>query len=115
MLDVFDFIPDKGGDPRKVKESQSRRYAPQEAVDEVIALYEEARKTKYAAAQAKQQINALQKEIGQRKKVRSLWLYEYLAVVSLADRGCSLRLKRMQMACSRKKERWMKSRRKWKP
>ena len=71
MLDVFDFIVDKDGDPNKVKESQRRRHAPAEAVDEVIALYEEARRTKYAAAQAKQRINALQKEIGQKKKVSS--------------------------------------------
>ena len=75
MLDVFDFIIDKGGDPSKVKESQSRRYAPPETVDEVIALYEDARKTKYAATQAKQRINELQKEIGQRKKVRTLYYY----------------------------------------
>jgi hypothetical protein len=44
MLDIFDFIVEKGGDPKKIKESQRRRYEPEEAVDEVIALYEEARK-----------------------------------------------------------------------
>jgi seryl-tRNA synthetase len=43
MLDVFDFIVEKGGDPKKIKESQRRRYAPEEAVDEVIALYEDHR------------------------------------------------------------------------
>ena len=45
MLDVFDFIAEKGGDPKKIKESQRRRYAPEEAVDEVIALYEDHRKS----------------------------------------------------------------------
>ena len=45
MLDVFDFIVEKGGDPKKIKESQRRRYAPEEAVDEVIALYEDHRKS----------------------------------------------------------------------
>ena len=70
MLDVFDFLIDKGGDPKKIKESQRRRYAPEEDVDEVIELYEKARATKYAATQAKAQINALQKEIGAKKKVR---------------------------------------------
>ena len=115
MLDVFDFIADKGGDPKTVKESQRRRHAPPEAVDEVIALYEEARKTKYAATQAKQQINALQKEIGQKKKVSSSWLCKYSAVVSLANNGRSLRLKRMRMICSTKRRIWMKSRRKWRP
>jgi hypothetical protein len=45
MLDIFDFIVEKGGNPEKIKESQRRRYAPEEAVDEVIALYEEHRKS----------------------------------------------------------------------
>lgn len=43
MLDVIDFITDRGGDPRKVRESQQRRYADEGVVDEVIALYEDAR------------------------------------------------------------------------
>lgn len=45
MLDINDFIAERGGDPDKIKESQRRRYAPESAVDEVIALYEEARKS----------------------------------------------------------------------
>lgn len=44
MLDLNDFITERGGDPKKIKESQRRRGAPEEVVDEVIALYEEARK-----------------------------------------------------------------------
>lgn len=47
MLDVSDFIAEKGGDPKKIRESQRRRYAPEEAVDEVITLYEDHRKSKY--------------------------------------------------------------------
>jgi len=47
MLDILDFIAEKGGDPNKIKESQRKRYAPEEAVDEVIALYEDARKGTY--------------------------------------------------------------------
>jgi len=45
MLDVLDFITDKGGNPQKIKESQRRRFAPEEVVDEVIALYEDHRKS----------------------------------------------------------------------
>jgi len=45
MLDVNDFLKDKGGDPEKIRESQRRRSAPVEAVDEVIALYEDHRKS----------------------------------------------------------------------
>lgn len=44
MLDLNDFIAERGGDPKKIKESQRRRFASEEAVDEVIALYEEARR-----------------------------------------------------------------------
>ena len=43
MLDVFDFIAEKGGDPKKVQESQRRRYAPEGAVEEIQVLYEDAR------------------------------------------------------------------------
>lgn len=45
MLDVVDFITERGGDPKAIRESQRRRNAPEEAVDEVIALYEEHRKS----------------------------------------------------------------------
>lgn len=43
MLDVNDFITERGGDPEKVRESQRRRNAPVEVVDQVIALFEEHR------------------------------------------------------------------------
>ena len=46
MLDVLDFIPDKGGDLKKIRESQRRRYAPESAVEEVQALYEDRTKSK---------------------------------------------------------------------
>lgn len=45
MLDVTDFISERGGDPQKVRESQRRRNAPESAVDDVIALYEDHRKS----------------------------------------------------------------------
>jgi seryl-tRNA synthetase len=44
MLDLADFISDRGGNPNKIKESQRKRFAPEEVVDEVIALYEAARR-----------------------------------------------------------------------
>lgn len=44
MLDITDFVTDRGGNPNKIKESQRKRFAPESAVDEVIALYEEARR-----------------------------------------------------------------------
>ncbi|KAK2749173.1 Cytosolic seryl-tRNA synthetase [Myotisia sp. PD_48] len=68
MIDIADLIVERGGDPNAVKESQRRRHAPEEIVDEVIALYEEARRTRYEASQVGSKINAVQKEIGMRKK-----------------------------------------------
>lgn len=68
MLDIFEFIIEKGGDPKKIKESQRRRYAPEEAVDEVIALYEDHRKTQYSATQINTKINDVQKQIGIKRK-----------------------------------------------
>jgi seryl-tRNA synthetase len=87
MLDVFDFIVEKGGDPKKIKESQRRRYAPEEAVDEVIALYEDHRKSQtppstsqnywtdhcvaqYQATQINTKINEVQKQIGVKRKAK---------------------------------------------
>ena len=44
MLDIEDFILERGGDPKKIKESQTRRGESTDLVDEVIALWQEARK-----------------------------------------------------------------------
>ena len=43
MLDVVDFITERGGDPKAIRESQRRRNASEAVVDEVIALYEDHR------------------------------------------------------------------------
>ncbi|KAJ5610072.1 cytosolic seryl-tRNA synthetase [Penicillium lagena] len=70
MLDLADFIAERGGDPKKIKESQRKRFAPEEDVDTVIALYEEARRARYEVTQFGSQLNALMKEIGKKKKVK---------------------------------------------
>lgn len=89
MLDINDFIIEKGGDPKKIKESQRRRYASEEVVDEVIALYEDHRKSRlmepkywcrenwltpyaaqYAATQIGSKINDVKKQIGVKKKAK---------------------------------------------
>lgn len=71
MLDVLDFIASRGGDPKKVRESQRRRFAPEDIVDEIIALWEDHRKTNYEASQLNSKLNAVQKQIGQLKKAKS--------------------------------------------
>ena len=45
MLDILDFQEDKGGDLRKLRESQQRRYAPEAVVDDVVALFEDMKKS----------------------------------------------------------------------
>lgn len=70
MLDVQDFIKERGGDPEKIRESQRRRNASVELVDEVIALWEDHRRTQYSATQVGSEINATQKEIGAKKKAK---------------------------------------------
>ena len=46
MLDPNDFIVERGGDPKKIKESQRRRYVPESVVDDVIALHEDHKKSR---------------------------------------------------------------------
>jgi seryl-tRNA synthetase len=68
MLDIVDFISERGGDPEKVRESQRKRGEPVEIVQEIIDLYASHRKLAYDATQIGAEGNAVQKEIGQRKK-----------------------------------------------
>ncbi|KAJ2900192.1 Cytosolic seryl-tRNA synthetase [Zalerion maritima] len=70
MLDVTDFITERGGDPEKIRESQRRRHANVEVVDEIIAMWDDHRKTLYAATQMSSKINGVQKQIGQRKRAK---------------------------------------------
>ncbi|PHH71393.1 hypothetical protein CDD83_5206 [Cordyceps sp. RAO-2017] len=70
MLDVNDFITDRGGNPENIRESQRRRYADVEIVDEVIALFEDHRKAQYSATQLNGKINEVQKQIGVKKKAK---------------------------------------------
>jgi hypothetical protein len=43
MLDINDFIAQRGGNPDKIKESQRRRGGSVEVVDQVIKLWDDAR------------------------------------------------------------------------
>jgi seryl-tRNA synthetase len=70
MLDVNDFIKERGGDPDKIRDSQRRRFAPVEVVDEIITLFEDHRKANYSASQLNSTINDVQKQIGAKKKAK---------------------------------------------
>ncbi|KAF7559266.1 hypothetical protein G7046_g4901 [Stylonectria norvegica] len=70
MLDVEDFIEERGGNPEKIRQSQRLRNDPVELVDEVINLWQEARRAKYEFSQIGTQINGVQKQIGLKKRAK---------------------------------------------
>lgn len=70
VLDIALFRAAKGGDPDVVRESQRRRFASVEVVDEIIALDESWRAAEGDISAVRGQLNALQKEIGKRKKAK---------------------------------------------
>jgi seryl-tRNA synthetase len=87
-LDVTTFIAEKDGDPEAIRESQKKRGNSVELVDEVIALYKEWVKSTFIAHITlyhtelvsvdfelnglSKKINAIQKEIGAKKKANVL-------------------------------------------
>ncbi|EGX92570.1 seryl-tRNA synthetase [Cordyceps militaris CM01] len=92
MLDVNDFITERGGDPGRIRESQRRRFADEGIVDQVIALFEDHRKTQYGASQISSKINEVQKLIGAKKKVH---LSVMICSVGIPETltGCSMKAK----------------------
>ncbi len=71
MTECVSCPADKGGDPELVRESQRRRYADVSLVDQVIQLDADWRGVKYELDQLLKESNAISKEVGQIKKVRS--------------------------------------------
>lgn len=70
MLDINAFLADKGGDPEKIKISQKKRGASVELVDEIIAGYKNWTKIRFDLDASNKQLNALQKQIGQKFKAK---------------------------------------------
>eukprot|EP00127_Corallochytrium_limacisporum_P001773 Clim_evm4s80 gene=Clim_evmTU4s80 len=70
MLDIDLFRAEKGGDPEKVRESQRRRYAPVDEVDEVITIDEDWRKLSFQTDQCNRVGNAISKTIGMKMKAK---------------------------------------------
>ncbi|RKP22603.1 hypothetical protein SYNPS1DRAFT_19874 [Syncephalis pseudoplumigaleata] len=70
MLDINLLFEDKGGNPEVVRESQRRRGAPVEVVDEIIELYKTWTRVRFDLDQVNKNMNALKKEIGQKMKAK---------------------------------------------
>lgn len=64
MLDITQFIEEKGGNPDLIRKSQKARGANVELVDEIIADYKEWVKTRFQVDELNKQLNKVQKEIG---------------------------------------------------
>lgn len=69
-LDINLFRNDRGGDPEKVRESQRRRYDSVEIVDEIISMDNDWRSMTGDIDKLKAKKNAIQKEVGKKKKAK---------------------------------------------
>lgn len=70
MLDILLFREDKGGNPELVRESQRKRYANVEVVDEIVSLDKIWREKQHLLDNLRKDINALNTEIGKKKKAK---------------------------------------------
>ncbi|KAG0198022.1 Cytosolic seryl-tRNA synthetase [Mortierella sp. GBA30] len=68
MLDINIFLEERGGNPELVRESQRKRHAQVEAVDEIISFYQDWKTARFQLDQLNKRANALQKEIGFKMK-----------------------------------------------
>jgi seryl-tRNA synthetase len=69
-LDINLFRAYSGGNPDLIRESQRRRYAPVEIVDEIIAKDEQWRKMTGDVDNLRKKRNAVQKEVGTKMKAK---------------------------------------------
>ncbi|KAJ3682586.1 hypothetical protein LUZ60_015159 [Juncus effusus] len=67
MLDINIFREEKGYDPDRVRESQKRRFANVDVVDEIIELDKELRKRIFGLDGFKKELNKINKEVGKLK------------------------------------------------
>ncbi|CEP24040.1 SES1 [Cyberlindnera jadinii] len=70
MLDISQFIEEKGGNPELIKKSQAARYASVELVDDIVQSYKEWTKIRFDLDALNKQQNKVQKEIGLKFKAK---------------------------------------------
>ena len=68
MLDITAFLVERGGNPEKIKESQKKRGDSVEIVDEIINDYKNWTKIRFSLDALNKNLNATQKQIGQKFK-----------------------------------------------
>ncbi|KAK9236714.1 hypothetical protein V1525DRAFT_362200 [Lipomyces kononenkoae] len=70
MLDILQFLEDKGGNPEAIRKSQRARGASVEIVDEIINEYKEWTKIRFDLDEINKLQNKIQKEIGLKYKAK---------------------------------------------
>lgn len=69
-LDIVMFRAEQGGDPEKIRESQRKRFASVELVDEIISLDNHWRSLTGTIDNLRKERNRIQKEVGTKKKAK---------------------------------------------
>ncbi|KAH0538616.1 hypothetical protein FGG08_004817 [Glutinoglossum americanum] len=89
MIDVLDFIVDKGGDPEKIRESQRRRSAPVDVVDEGKQDASELLQKKAELEREKKSLEdqAAEKDSALQKKIKTIGNYVHHSVHVSNDEG----------------------------
>ncbi|AOW06549.1 hypothetical protein B0I72DRAFT_133675 [Yarrowia lipolytica] len=70
MLDIIQFLEEKGGNPEAIRVSQKARGDPVEIVDEIIADYKAWTKTRFDLDELNKEQNKIQKAIGLKFKAK---------------------------------------------
>ncbi|KAK9371116.1 hypothetical protein V1509DRAFT_613631 [Lipomyces kononenkoae] len=70
MLDILQFLEDKGGNPEAIRKSQKARGASVEIVDEIINEYKEWTKIRFDLDEINKLQNKIQKDIGLKYKAK---------------------------------------------
>lgn len=70
MLDILQFIEEKGGNPAIIRESQKKRGASVELVDEIIEEYKQWTKLRFVVDELNKKQNSIQKAIGLKFKTK---------------------------------------------
>ncbi|CAM6018027.1 unnamed protein product [Sphagnum balticum] len=70
MLDINLFRVEKGHDPERIRESQRKRFARVELVDEIIDLDKKWRERQFEADKLRQEVNKVNKEIAKKKMAK---------------------------------------------
>jgi seryl-tRNA synthetase len=96
-IDINLLRVDNGGDPEKVRESQRRRFAPVEVVDEIIAMDTKWRSMTGDADLMRKARNTLQKEVGKKKKAKEECEDQVAEIKAMGERIDSMEKEKVEL------------------